>query len=269
MRRAFGVFDEAIGERAGGERLARAGGHVDQARADDPRRSDFSSPVMASIWQSRMPAVASGCSGRHRLEPCAQGVGFRGPLGESFRPVKGEYAARARVGIALIAEERFDAGRFIEKRQRAIETSREEHRHVRGIARRLLGDAGEGRPFLLRFNYADRLAVDEQQVIARAGLQPALRAGRCHDQHRSRSRRRLARTSRTRRAARQCVRGRVVRGLGSSRPLMSAVCLLAPMRRRIAVFPQPPSRWWGSQAHFQGNSRQDLQAIAVNWAPSN
>ena len=36
---------------------------------------------------------------------------------------------------------------------------------------RLLGDAGEERAFLLRFDYSGGLAIDEEEVVAGAGLE--------------------------------------------------------------------------------------------------
>ncbi len=46
----------------------------------------------------------------HLGEASAEGVGGIDPLGERLGAVEGEHAARARVGIALIAEEGFGAG---------------------------------------------------------------------------------------------------------------------------------------------------------------
>ena len=116
----LGVFDEAIGERAGGERLPRAGGHVDErARAILGERL-FQADVcldLAFPHASRNQRVRDG----HRLQPGAEGVRLGGPLGERLGAMEGEHAAGARCGIAFVAEERFDAGGFVEEREHAGE----------------------------------------------------------------------------------------------------------------------------------------------------
>ena len=53
------------------------------------------------------------------LQAGAKGIGFSEPGREGFRAVKGEDRTRARVGIALVAEERFDTGGFVKERERA------------------------------------------------------------------------------------------------------------------------------------------------------
>ena len=104
-----GVFDEAISERAGGERLARAGGHVDESarlvsgeglfQAGD----SFDLAIAHAIRSERMREG-------HLREAITQRVRFGSPLGERLRTMEGEDAAGARRRVALIAEEGLDAG---------------------------------------------------------------------------------------------------------------------------------------------------------------
>ena len=55
----------------------------------------------------------------HLGEATAEGVGFFEPLRERFGTVEGEDAARARVRVALVAEEGLDAGGFVQERELA------------------------------------------------------------------------------------------------------------------------------------------------------
>ena len=88
----LGVFDEAIGERAGGEGLPRARGHVDErARAVFGERL-FQSDVrldLALPHASRNQRVRDG----HRLQPGAEGVWLGGPIGECLGTMECEDTA--------------------------------------------------------------------------------------------------------------------------------------------------------------------------------
>ena len=83
--------------------------------------------------------------------------------------MEGEHAARARRGIAFVAEKGFDAGGFVEERERAGKAGGEKGREACGVAPRLVGDDGERGANLLCLNHAESFPIHEQQVIARAG----------------------------------------------------------------------------------------------------
>lgn len=85
--------------------------------------------------------------------------------------MEGEHAARARRGIAFVAEKGFDAGGFVEERERAGSNGLDEVGEILRVVARLLGDAGEQRALLFRLDHADGPAIHEQEVIARAGFQ--------------------------------------------------------------------------------------------------
>jgi hypothetical protein len=72
--------------------------------------------------------------GGHGLQAGAQGVRFAGPLGKRLRPMEGKDQPRSGIGIALVAEEGFDSGRFIQEGQRTRETSGEKIRQAAGVA---------------------------------------------------------------------------------------------------------------------------------------
>ncbi len=55
--------------------------------------------------------------------------------------MESEDVPRARFGVALVAEESFDAGGFVEKRQRAFDAACKVIGQVRRVDGGLLGDA--------------------------------------------------------------------------------------------------------------------------------
>ena len=73
---------------------------------------------MPSIWQARRFCAGSGCAWAWRRGGARRVSGSASHCSERFRAVEGEDAARAGVGIALVAEEGFDAGGLVEERQR-------------------------------------------------------------------------------------------------------------------------------------------------------
>ncbi len=112
------MFDEAIGEGAGGEGLAGAGGHLDEGArlrfgegllqaGDGFDAAD--ADVLAAVRMRE----------RHLGEAVAKGVLLFEPTGESFRSMEGEDAARTRVRVAFVAEVGFDARGFVEERESA------------------------------------------------------------------------------------------------------------------------------------------------------
>ena len=166
----LGVFDEAIGEGAGGECFPRTGGHVDErARAvlGEGLLQAGDGLDLALAHAQRGERMSEG----HLRESGAQGVGLSSPFGERLGTMKGEDAAGAGSGIAFVAEESFDAGGFVEERERARQPGGEEVGQVAGRAPRLIGDDRERGAFLLRLEHAESHAVHEQEIVTRTGLE--------------------------------------------------------------------------------------------------
>jgi hypothetical protein len=90
--------------------------------------------------------------------------------------MEGEDMARARLGIAHIAEQGLGAGAFVIEEQRRCPGLQMigNRRHV-GVG--LLGDAAQCDPFRLRLDDAAGLAIDEEQVVAGSGGQRILAHG--------------------------------------------------------------------------------------------
>ena len=107
----------------------------------------------------------------HGREPRAESPGLGEPGRERFRAVKREDAAGPGLGVALVAEERFDAGGFVEEGQRAGCDGLNEIRQVLGVMTGLLGDARQESALLLGLGDADGFAVHKQEIIARAGFE--------------------------------------------------------------------------------------------------
>ena len=110
-----GVFDEPVGEGAGGEGFARAGGHLDEGAGMIFGKGFFQGGDCLNL------ALAHALRGHRRqtLQAGAEGVGLSQPFGQGFGAMKTEHQPRARLGIAFVAEKSFDAGGFVKKRQRA------------------------------------------------------------------------------------------------------------------------------------------------------
>jgi hypothetical protein len=86
--------------------------------------------------------------------------------------VKGEDAAGAGLGIALVAKERLDAGGFVGEGDlfRAGQEIREEVREVFAVVGALLGDGRKRGALLLGLDHAEGNAVDEEEIVAATGL---------------------------------------------------------------------------------------------------
>src|SRR6185312_6989173 len=87
--------------------------------------------------------------------------GTLGRLGVSWLPQRGPDVDRAGPGCAAGTSPRTDAARDPAKPARKSAP----------VGCRLLGDAGQRGAFLLGFDDADSLAVHQQQIVARPGLQ--------------------------------------------------------------------------------------------------
>ena len=137
-----GELDEPIGEGAGGEGLARAGGHLDERARAGLGEGFF------EIGDGLDLAVAHPGGGERMGEGncarrCAQGVRLSQPFGEGLRAMEGEDAAGARVRIAFVAEKGLDAGRFVEERQLAGTERGKEIGQILGVEPGLLSDRRE------------------------------------------------------------------------------------------------------------------------------
>ena len=134
------MLDEPVGERAGGEGLAGAGGHLDEGA-----RLRFGEGLLEAAdgfdaADADVLAVVGMLEG-HLGEATAEGVGFFEPLRERFGTVKGEDAARARMRIAFVAEVGFDAGGLVEEGKLAGERAAKKVGQVLRILAGLIGDA--------------------------------------------------------------------------------------------------------------------------------
>lgn len=81
--------------------------------------------------------------------------------------MEGEHAARTRLRIETIREVGFDAGRFVQERQRPAPGGQAGGQTL-GITTGLRFDAGEGRALLLGLDHAAGTAIDIQQVVGGA-----------------------------------------------------------------------------------------------------
>ena len=82
-----------------------------------------------------------------------------------------EDAAGTRRGIALVTKEGFHTGGLIEKWERTGPGRLNKVGQVLGVVTGLLGDARQERALLLGLGDADRFAVHEQEIVARAGFE--------------------------------------------------------------------------------------------------
>ena len=113
-----GELDEAIAEATGKVGLAGAGGHLDQCAQSIAEEGEFQGGVGLELAISH--ARLRERMGEGQLcQATTQGGGFGGPDGKRLRAMEGEDAAGAGFGIAFVAEKCFDAGGFVQERQRA------------------------------------------------------------------------------------------------------------------------------------------------------
>ncbi len=116
--RAPAVLDEAIGEGAGGEGLAGAGGHLDEGARARFGEGFFEAADGFDAADADVFAIVGMREG-HLGEAMAQGVGLFEPLRERLGAMEGEDAARARMRVALVAEVGLDAGGLVQERKLA------------------------------------------------------------------------------------------------------------------------------------------------------
>lgn len=160
-----GVLDEAVGLGDGGEGLAGAGGHLDEgARAVGGEGFfelrdgvDLALAERSGVQRGEMPKAG------------AEGIGLLDEFEQVLGRVEGEDGARAGVGVALVAEVGFDAGGLVGEGQGIGPALGDPFVGI-GVAGGLLGDSGEGRAFFLGFDDAERLAIDEEDVVGGAAV---------------------------------------------------------------------------------------------------
>ena len=159
------MFDEAVGLSDGGEGLAGARGHLDEgAGAVGGERF-----LEVSDCGDLTVAERVGDEVRDGLEAGAEGVRLLDEFHELFGGVEGEDGASAGVGVALVGEVGFDAGRLVEERERVGPALGNELLRL-GVASGLLFDGTEGRAELLGLDDPERLALHEQHVVSRTAL---------------------------------------------------------------------------------------------------
>ena len=87
-----GMLDEPVGERAGGEGLAGAGGHLDEGARLRFGEGLLKAADRFNAADSDVLAIVGMLEG-HLSEPTSEGVGLFEPLGECFGTMEGEDAA--------------------------------------------------------------------------------------------------------------------------------------------------------------------------------
>ncbi len=107
----------------------------------------------------------------HSCEPGAKGVRFGHPRCESFRAVEREHATRARLGIAFIAKESFNASGFVQERKRSGQSGSQKVRQTGSVTTRLIGNGRKRGSLLFGLDNSHGLSIDKQQVIARPGFE--------------------------------------------------------------------------------------------------
>ena len=157
-----GVLQQAVDGRDGGERLARAGGHLDEgARLGGAQRGvELRDGVDLAV------AEPGGIERRKVAQAVAQGAAGGEPFAQGFRAVERKNLARARLRVALVGEAREDAGGFVEERQR-LAGGLHPLQLRGGVFRGLVFDAGDvvTEGFLFRLDDADRLGIDKERVV--------------------------------------------------------------------------------------------------------
>ena len=167
-----GELDQPIGEGAGGVGLAGAGGHLDERAGAVGGEGFLKGGDGLDLALAEMGG-RQRMRGRQRGEAGTQRVGLGKPGGECRGLVESEDATRARPWVTLIAEEGFDPSRFVGERNRfrAGEKIREEVGEVFAVVGGLLGDGGKRGAFFFGLDHAERDAINEEEVVAAAGLE--------------------------------------------------------------------------------------------------
>ena len=165
---AFGarLANQPPGERAGGEGLAGAGGELNQRPGPVLGQRSFKAGDGLDLAVAQTARVER----RHLPQPGAQGVGLAQPVVQRLGAVKGEQPARARLGVAPVAEEGLGAGALVVVDEQIVPAG-EVLRQAQHVLLGLLGDAAQGHAGLLGLDDACGLAGDEQQVVAGPGRQ--------------------------------------------------------------------------------------------------
>jgi hypothetical protein len=160
-----GVLDEAVGLGDGGEGLAGTGGHLDECARAVGGEGFFKAGDGVDLALAERGGVQRG----ELAKAGAEGVGLLDEFKQVLGSVEGKDRPRAGVGVALVAEVGFDAGRLVGEGQ-GIGPALRDPFHRGGVAGRLLGDGGESGAFFLGFDDAEGLAVDEEDVVGRSAV---------------------------------------------------------------------------------------------------
>ena len=167
-----GELDQAVDRRDGRERLAAAGGHLDQGAgavvgervlqvADRPRSWAGQRPLRRQIGRHRSRRRACGAGG-------LSGNSAAQPGGQRLGPVEVEDAAAARLGVEPVGEAGLHAGALVQERQRAA-VGREGVREARRCTwRPAISTPVRVVPAFFASIDPGGLAVDVEQVVGEA-----------------------------------------------------------------------------------------------------
>lgn len=135
----FGVLDQPIGDSACFVGLSSSGCHVNQGSRAVMGEGVFQSfdgfnlAISHAVRHERV-------FGRHCSEAGPERIRFFRPFGQCLGAMEGKDTAGATVWISRIAEERLDAGGFVQKRKRPGGSSGEQIGQAGGVAGGLIGD---------------------------------------------------------------------------------------------------------------------------------
>src|SRR6266508_902419 len=161
------VLDRAIGDARRRIRLASAGRHLDQGAGPvlreralevaDRGRLGRPEPLRVELGEVRESVP------QRRRERVL--LHMADPGGKRFRPVEPEDLPTPRLEIERVGEAGLDAGRLVGERQRSFERAHDPVGQAVEVLRRLPLDASECGALGLRLDHADRLAVDEEEIV--------------------------------------------------------------------------------------------------------
>ncbi len=160
-------LDQPVGDVRRGERLARAGRHLDQRprpvlrqralEVSDRGRLRRTQPLSAERRQ-----LGQAVTERRRSRVL---VHLADPGGERLRAVEPEHLSAARLRVERIREPRLDTSRLVGERQRTLQRALHPVGQAVEVLRRLPLDARQCRAGRLRLDHADRFTIDEQEVV--------------------------------------------------------------------------------------------------------
>ena len=154
-----GMLNQAVDEVDGGEGFAAAGRHLDQGARPVGGEGGLQ---MGDGFNLGFPKVLGkqGEALRHLAQSGAERAGLGRPLREGLGTMEGEDAPRTGLGVAVIAEEGFYPGAFIQEGQ-GQGNMRDIGGQADGITRGLLGNPGQRHALGFGFDNAHGVLVDE------------------------------------------------------------------------------------------------------------